>query len=104
MPKRLATVVLVAALATTASACTGSTAALKQTDLSKKLQDTGKLNKAFAGCVANELFTSKDRKVVLSTKEKKDFNSATLSDAVQKSLVAKSTAAGKSCSDKGLKP
>lgn len=104
MRKSLATLALVAALATTAGACAGSTPTLKQPDLSKKLQDTGKLNKAFADCVADELFTSKDKAVVLTAKEKKDFNSATLSDSVQKSLVAKSRTAGKTCSGKGVKP
>lgn len=104
MPKRLATLVLVAILASTAGACAGSTATLKQPDLAKKLQDTGKLKKPFADCVAKELFSSKDRAVVLSPKEKKDFNSTTLSDTLQTSLVAKSKAAGKTCSAQGLKP
>ena len=104
MRKSIATLALVAALAATAGACSSGTDTLTRSSLVKKLQDTGKLDKAFATCVADELFTSTDKKVVLTTKEKKDFNSTTLASDVQTTLVRKAAKAGDACKAKGISP
>ncbi len=104
MRTRFAAIAVVAILATLAGGCSTSTKPITQADLAKKLQTDGKVSKAFADCVANELFHSSDKKVLLSSSEKKDFNSQTLSKSTQDSMVRKARLGGTTCKAQGKQP